>query len=265
MQRDYAIYKERREQLLELVRDEHAAHHGPIVLFAAFESSDKKFRQDSSFYYFTGIREPGAALVIEPSGQTVLFVPNYGDVRKRWTDNTIEPNQQSTDLFMVDEVRPLGQQCTGYQVGIFSGNDIYEELLERLTQAVAGEETIFTLCPDTSRGYVAQRCLLARLDVVVAGLVRSCIDISGVVAQMRRQKDKSEIALLYRAVEVTMLAQQAAAQAIGDGMTECEVQAHAEFMMTGACMQSAFSSVVASGRNSTVLHYDENAGTMLDG
>jgi len=265
MQRDFSVYRERRERLVELVREERAAARGPIVLFANFEEGGRRFCQESSFYYLTGIEEPGAVLLIEPAGSTTLFVPNYGDVRSRWTNNTIEPSGESADRYLMDEVVWLGQQCAGYQIHPFSEEDSYENLLERLANAVGDGEAIFTLCPDNPREYVTQRCLLTRLDSFASGISEACIDISPLVAQMRRQKDKSEIALLYRAAEVTMLAHQAAAQAICNGMSECEVQAHAEFIMTGSCMRRAFASVVASGRNATVLHYDENSATMRDG
>ena len=265
MQRDFSVYRERRERLLQQVREERAQARGPILLFANFEEGGRRFCQESSFYYLTGIEEPGAVLLIELSGSMTLFVPNYGDVRGRWTNNTIEPTGENADRYLMDEVVFLGQQCAGYQIHPFAEEDVYENLLERLANAVGDGEAIFTLCPDDSRGYVTQRYMISHLDSFASGICDACVDITSLVAQMRRQKDKSEIALMYRAAEVTMLAHQAAAQAISNGMAECEVQAHAEFIMTGSCMRRAFASVVASGRNATVLHYDENSATMRDG
>jgi len=264
--KDFSTYRERRERLLELVRERHGDEaRGPILLFANFEESGGRFRQESSFYYLTGVREPGVALMIEPEGRTTLFMPNYGDVRAHWMPSVIECSEECAQELMVDEVCLLGEQCTGYQLHPFFVRDTYENLLERVADICDAGAPIFSLSPQTVGGYVTQRQLLARLTSFLPALGSALVDISPIVAQMRRQKDKQEVGIMYRAVEATMLAHQAAAQAIGNDMTECEVQAHLEFIMTGSCMHPAFASVVASGANSTVLHYDQNSGTMHDG
>jgi Xaa-Pro aminopeptidase len=46
---------------------------------------------------------------------------------------------------------------------------------------------------------------------------------------------------------------------------EAEVQASLEYMMIASHARTAFPSIVASGKNATVLHYNENSGTLKDG
>src|SRR5215510_5842942 len=48
---------------------------GRAILFAKEdEPEDSHYREDNDFYYFTGLQDPGAVLIIEAeSGQTVLF------------------------------------------------------------------------------------------------------------------------------------------------------------------------------------------------
>ena len=48
-------------------------------------------------------------------------------------------------------------------------------------------------------------------------------------------------------------------------MLECEVQASLEYMMTGAGSRPAFPSIVATGKNATILHYMENNASLQDG
>src|SRR5215470_4703408 len=50
---------------------------GRVVLFAkADEPDDSHYREDNDFYYFTGLQDPGAAVVIEAgTGKTTLFEP----------------------------------------------------------------------------------------------------------------------------------------------------------------------------------------------
>jgi len=71
--------------------------------------------------------------------------------------------------------------------------------------------------------------------------------------------------LIRRAIKNTVHAQRAAAWAIGDGVREAEVQACLEYVMIRAGMRPCFPSIVASGRNGTVLHYDDNTDVMRAG
>jgi Xaa-Pro aminopeptidase len=82
---------------------------------------------------------------------------------------------------------------------------------------------------------------------------------------MRRKKDMGEIEALYKAVEITMLAHEAAAHALGHGVLEGEVQANLEYMFTGSGARCAFPSIVAGGKNGTVLHYVENSDQVKNG
>jgi Xaa-Pro aminopeptidase len=76
---------------------------------------------------------------------------------------------------------------------------------------------------------------------------------------MRMVKSPSEIALVQRAIDVTAAAQKAAMQRVLMAKHEYEVQATIEhtFRDLGACCWG-FPSIVASGKNSTTLHYETN-------
>ena len=103
------------------------------------------------------------------------------------------------------------------------------------------------------------------LQKFIPNLSASIIDISSIIAQSRRRKDVSEIEQLYRAVEITELAHEAAVQALKDRVTENEIQASLEYIMTVSQARPSFPSIVAGGRNSTILHYHQNSGTLKNG
>jgi Xaa-Pro aminopeptidase len=75
----------------------------------------------------------------------------------------------------------------------------------------------------------------------------------------------SEIEQIYRAIEITELAHESAVGAIKNGVLEAEVQASLEYMMIASHARTSFPSIVASGKNGTVLHYNQNTGTLKDG
>jgi len=257
-----ADYQGRRQQLLARVREAHSDKSGPILLLADYDSdgASVRFRQESFFYYFTGIELPGVALLIEQTGRTTLFVPNFGEGAGVWTNNLLMTTSENAEWLKVDEVTVLGRQrclCTP-----LAEREVYEQLLGRLKTLLGDGATLFTLCESQK---IKQCLLLARFEALEPGLTKTSVDIMPIVAQMRRKKDLAELALLHCAVNNTVQAQQVAAQVIRDGVCESWVQASAEYVMTRAGMRQSFPSVVASGRNATVLHYEQNSDIMRDG
>ena len=86
------------------------------------------------------------------------------------------------------------------------------------------------------------------------------------IAELRQIKSATEIALLDKAIQITMKAHQAAARTIAPDVMEYEVEAalEYEFRRNGA-ERPAFPSIVGSGPFSTVLHYDKNSRRMKSG
>jgi len=76
---------------------------------------------------------------------------------------------------------------------------------------------------------------------------------------MREIKSPAELALIQRAVDVTVAAQKAAMTRVLTAAHEYEIDATVAFTFRnmGACCW-AFPSIIAAGRNSTTLHYESN-------
>lgn len=264
-EKDYSVFALRRKDLLQAVRETYPEQSGLIVLFAGFEQERIPFRQESSFYYFTGIREPGVVVTINGDGKSTLYIPNCGDQRSKWVAGALAATKEHAKAYGLDEITVLGDACPGYQFHPFFAKNTYQKFLDCLQGLVGNKQKLFTLCPDNAHEYIEQRLVLQRVQSFVSGLQQETVNIADVVAQMRRKKDMQEIEQLYKAIEITGLAHEAAAQAIEDGVSECEVQASLEYMMTGSCTRPSFPSIVASGKNGTILHYIENSKTIKNG
>lgn len=262
---DFSLYALRRKKLIEAVKEKYPDKKGAIVLFGGFEGERVAFRQESSVYYLSGIQEPGIVLFLELTGKVILYVPNCVDNRSKWVFSPIPLTQVNAQKLGVDEVRTLGSACVGYQFHPFFPREEYSDLLMVLDVLASNNKTIFTCNPETPYGYIEQRLLLQRLREFVPAITKQLVDISPVIASMRRTKDMHEIDQLYKAIEITAIAQETAAEVIADGKHESEVQASLEFMMIRDGAQTSFPSIVASGKNSTVLHYTNNNGTMKNG
>jgi len=79
------------------------------------------------------------------------------------------------------------------------------------------------------------------------------------IPEMRRIKEDREVELIRKAVDITGKGVVAAMQAVEPGMLEFQLQSVVEHMyeMEGAQFLG-FSTILASGPNTTVLHYGEN-------
>jgi Xaa-Pro aminopeptidase len=262
---DFSIYALRRKKFIEAVRDQHVGKKGAIVLFGSFEGERVAFRQESSIFYLSGIQEPGIVLFLDLNGRTTLYVPNCIENRSKWVFSSIPLIQENAQKLGFDEIRTLGSVCAGYQFHPFFPREEYSDLLAVFEALARDNKSIFTFVPDNAYEYAEQRLLVQRLREFVPTIAPQLVDVSSIIASMRRSKDMHEIDQMYKAVEITVVAQEAAASAIADGLRECEAQASLEYIMTSSGARTSFPSIVASGKNSTVLHYNNNNGVMKNG
>jgi len=263
---DYSVYALRRKDLVALVKQEHPeVKSGLIVICAGFENERTAFRQESSFYYLTGIADPGVILTLDLQGKSTLYTPQCKTNRSAWVYSALPLVQENGKIVLIDHIKPAGAAIAGYQLNLFSSLEAFSAVLEAMKSVMATGGSICTLLPNDDRSYTEQRVLFNRFSTVLHELPRHIVDISTPVATMRRRKDMHEVEQLYKAVEITILAQEAAARAIAEDITECEVQASLEYMFTGSCARPAFPSIVATGKNGTVLHYNVNKDTLKNG
>jgi Xaa-Pro aminopeptidase len=264
--KDFSIFSLRAKDLVKMIKHEYPeVKKGAVILFGALENERTKFLQESSFYYLTGIIEPGAVAVLDLDGGSTLYVPNHGAGRAAWVHTPVALTQENAKKLGFSTITTLGDMAPGYQFHPFSDKAHYSALIQKLNALIADKGTIFTLCPENASSYVDARNLLARFDTFIPGFKSACQDISDYLAIMRRKKDMREIEHMYKSVEITVLAQGAAAQAINDGATEAEVQASLEYMFTGSGARPAFPSIVAGGKNATILHYNTNSDVLKNG
>jgi len=262
---DFSVNSLRRKDLITAIKQEFPDKDGVVVLFAGFEGDCKQFKQESSFYYLTGIDEPGVVLVIDLQENATLYMPNFGDSRAKWMASPIALTQDNAKNLGLKDIKSLGEACAGYQFNPFFLQPHYQDLLTVLISIVDQGKTIFACNPTNSDHYVEQRLVLERLKEFLPGYMQHVVDIAPLIAKQRRVKDMKEIETLYTAVEITSMAQEAAAKAIEADSLECEVQASLEYIFTAAQAAIAFPSIVASGKNSTILHYMINKSVMKNG
>jgi len=114
-----------------------------------------------------------------------------------------------------------------------------------------------------ARGQILER---VSHEVLIVGAGNGGQQVAAELASLRQIKDADEVRRLRRAVAITTDAFLDAMAQVKPGMYEYEVEAALEygFRRRGA-ERLGFPSIVGSGPNGTILHYDENRRRMEEG
>jgi Xaa-Pro aminopeptidase len=129
-------------------------------------------------------------------------------------------------------------------------------LQPRLAAAVQRSSRIFALAGD--------RTAEDKLRTLAPGA--SLQAAAPILGNLRMRKAATELTLLEKTAAVTMLGHRAAARTIAPGVWEYEVEAALEFeFRKAAAERPSFPSIIGSGPNSTVLHYNASTRQMRDG
>ena len=245
-----AEYRARRQKLLEQVKD------GIVVLIGAREEDlgeVGRFRQKNDFMYLTGVETPAAYFVLVPATlsptkgvQEIVFIPARNPSHERWTGVQLGPGEDAEQKFGVQEV---------------AASDGFWPRLRAFISSPAftsGQAKLYTLFPDQETAKITRENEF--IETVRRDLPHVQIaNVAPMIAEMRKIKSAAEIELLQKAIDITGEAQRDTARAIKPGVYEYQVQAALEYAFTrNGAERPGFPSIVGSGINSTILHYNEN-------
>lgn len=244
-------YQQRRQQLMSKIGNGTAIFRSaPTAVM--HNDVEYNYRQDSDFFYLTGFNEPQAVAVLaphHPEHRFILFVQPKDPEKEVWHGY----------LCGVDAAKELYGADVAYPIAEL--NDKLPQYLEKADRLYYhfGRDRSFN---DTIlRHYQSLLRTYPKRGTGPVGIE----DASLILSSMRLVKNKTEIDLMRRAVEIAVEAHNKALQNSTPGRYEYEIQAEIEhiFRLRGA-MGPAYPSIVASGKNACVLHYVENNSQMQD-
>jgi len=217
-----------------------------VVLFAGQSvpmSADSHYRffADRNFFYLSGIDQEDSILVIRKNGSnvtTALFIHTCDPLRERWTGKRLTVDE-ATERSGADEVFFL-PVSTDYLMNLVN-------------------ESSFSLATDSGirpgPGMNFEQ---------MAGKIRgeeNLIQVAPLLTGLRMVKDKSEIEMIRRSIEVTDLAIRDALIILCLGVSELELLAAMEHGMSRkGCLLPAFPTIVAAGANAFCLHHSNPSG-----
>ena len=214
------------------------------------------FRQQSDFFYLTGINEGNAYLLIAPDYpiealREILFIEPYDEVKATWQGEMLD-NAQAAELSGVKTVK---------------GSDAFWSFLNDI--ALSGyADTIFL----NSYEYPKYECAIETIQQRFVKQVKERYPMHNygrtapILNALRMVKSEDEIAVTRQACDITAKAFRRCLQTVRPGMYEYEVQAEIEYVFKkNNATGHAYAPIIAGGKNACCLHYSKNQSLLRDG
>jgi Xaa-Pro aminopeptidase len=264
-------------------REAVSAALGPETLFIQFSAPARvysndvtyEYRQDSDLLYLTGIDQEGTILVMLPGNRVMrefLFVRDPDPRHEHWSGHLLT-KEEAREASGVEEVRLVSEfhaflkglmnrRPAGKRWNVDPGE--YAAFFDALGDGRARLAVVFgpRPGPDEDLPPVFRFAEKMRQRLVGATLV----DATDVVWGLRQVKTPYEQDVMRRSGKVSSNAHRAAMRATRPGRYEYEVEAELEkvYVESGARGWS-YPSIVGSGPNATILHYERSDRRMEDG
>jgi Xaa-Pro aminopeptidase len=241
----------------------------PTRVFSA--DVNYEYRQDSNLLYLTGIDQEESILVLMPGNETrkeILFVREPDARREHWLGHSLSPAEAAAQSGI--QTVMTASQFGPFVAGVFSKRapagvpDEYSRYFQALTEGRAKLAVVPEPQADVSAPPGPAIEFATKLRDRYLGF--SVHDATPVLAELRQIKTAYEQAILRRSVEISSEAHRAGMRAASPGRFEYEVEAAIEevYLRNGA-MSWGYPSIVGSGPNATILHYQKSARRMESG
>jgi Xaa-Pro aminopeptidase len=245
-------YQQRRQALMEKIGTGTAIFRsGPTAVM--HNDVEYNFRQDSDFFYLTGFDEANAVAVFAPHHEEhkfVLFVQPKDPEKETWHGYRVGIDA-AKERYGADEAYPIAELDEHLPKYLEQADRIYYRLGHDRTFT----QTVFTHWQKLITSYGKRGTGPKAIE-----------DVGFTLHGMRMVKSDAELALMRRAIAISVEAHNVAREMAQPGRYEYEIQAEMDYIFRKNGAQGpAYPSIVASGENACILHYTTNNRQMQDG
>tara|TARA_B100001113_G_scaffold87834_1_gene70167 strand:+ start:53 stop:1348 length:1296 start_codon:yes stop_codon:yes gene_type:complete len=241
---DNTIYKKRRDNLSEILPNNSVLLLPGADLQYRNADSAHAFRQESSFYYFSGFCEPSSLIAIVKIDKvlsSIIFVPPKDKLKEIWDGYRAGPIGAVED-YMFDKAYD-NNQIDSMMPDILNGS---EQVLYSIGKKQGFDQKVIDWTTSASSKDRHSKSI-------------NITDASSMIGNLRLIKDSHEIDLIKKACEISADAHIEAMKAVKEGDNEQTIESlyiH-EFSKNGG-RYPAYTPIVAGGESACVLHYVEN-------
>jgi len=241
----------RREALRKLMADSSVAVFFSSSVKNRSNDVDYEFHQDPNFYYLTGLKEPGAVLLVFKNdiqidgvtGNEILFLKDKDPKSERWNGKLV-----GTDG---------AKNLLGVQIALPSS--AFSELKINSLPL----KKVYSLKPP-AKEYVDDLRSHFLNTIAAPELNSDNFSLKEMTARLREIKLKEELDLMQKAINFTCDGIQEAMKALEPGMDEYDVEAIVEYVFRSKGAEDVgYPSIVGAGENSCILHYESNRKKLI--
>ncbi|HVP46964.1 MAG TPA: aminopeptidase P N-terminal domain-containing protein, partial [Bryobacteraceae bacterium] len=238
---------------------------GYTILFARNEIPESShYREDNDFYYYTGVQDPGAVLVMDNvNGKAMLFEPQQvGRTAQVYGANLLSQPDAAKKLGF-DSVQPVGNLdiMLSYMAGGRSGVDLWVRLgfpdkADGARPEVGRDHAWKFAHPyheDVTSDEAPVKLLAERYPMT------KLQDVTNIIDGMRNIKRPGEIEVLRRNGKISAEGNREAMAHVKPGMHQYEIEARAyEYYYSHGAQGMAYLAIVGSGKDINTWHYFSN-------
>ena len=233
------MYSQHREKLFSLFDDNQNGVvfiQGKEIMYRYGTDYEFPFRQESNFWYLTGVNEPDCAMLLDLNKEEYhLFVPERDAQYAVW-HGYVKTKEQYQQEYQPDHLHSQNDILT-----------VLNKLKPELVYCIDDEQAEFI--EDLNRDFTVDTDSL-----------------NDALTYCRVIKTDGELDLMREACRVNDLAYLEVMKAIKPGMHEYELKAvFNKVQIENGLMQDAYNGIFASGKNASILHYVENKSQINDG
>jgi Xaa-Pro aminopeptidase len=250
---DRSTYQARRQRLMSEMGERTVAVFASAPTAIRNNDVEHEYRQESDFFYLTGLDEPYSVLIlsnVHPDHEAVLFVRPRDPERETWDGPRTGVDGAVADF--------------GADVA-FESRELDAKLPEYLSGA---ERVIYRLGrhADFDARMIAALEMARRRQRAGKDFPTELHDPGKLLHAHRLHKDAGELDTMRRAAAITRQAHLAAMRVAKPGAHEYEVEAEIlRVFRSGGSERPAYGSIVGSGPNATILHHRKNDRRMSAG
>jgi Xaa-Pro aminopeptidase len=255
----------RRSKVIEQIGDGVA-----IVLGTTEPPGEVPFRQNSQFFYLTGVTEPRASVIIDGRAKTTTV---FLQARTERQDTSqygpgMNPGAAAARTLGVHAALDRSEFTAAITALASARRTIYAPFAaEVLGSQSQGDPTRLWAnnAKDPWDGRDSREAaFLARLKVAAPN--SQIKDLDPIVNALRAVKSPREIAIIREATRISGEAIMAAMREAQVGMHEYELQAPAEYIFKkNGALGASYFALIATGRNTYYTHYNRNTAVLAEG
>ena len=249
-------FENRRKKVFDQMKDNSVALFFSGVSKIASEDEYLPFVVNKNFYYLTGIKQEHSALMlIKAIGErrAYLFIDPYSELKEKWTGKRLT-QEQATYISGLNSVYTSDNLETMLSLALTNENNQYGDIDCVYLDLTSPEQKL------KEGMFMNDLSVKIQLDYQ-----KNVIDSYPILRDLRMVKSAAEVECLVKAIERTNNGIAFALNHLKVGMKEHELADY--FELYGRLHERstlAFSTIVASGKNATCLHYPSQNDTVKE-